>query len=83
MNAPILAFPCLELPFVLDADASDSGLGAILQQVQDGQERVRAYASRALSVVEAVTIEDLRDVILRTYMKTRKCSIVTASTTPI
>ena len=32
-NAPILAFPQLDVPFILDSDASDSGLGAVLSQV--------------------------------------------------
>ena len=51
-NAPILAFPQLDVPFILDSDASDSGLGAVVSQVQCGKERVIAYAARALSRVE-------------------------------
>ena len=33
----------------LDTDASDYALGVVLQQEQDGEVRVIAYASRALS----------------------------------
>ena len=38
--------------FILDVDASDFGIGGILQQVQDGRIRVIAYASRALNKAE-------------------------------
>ena len=60
MNAPILAFPRLDVPFILDTDPCDRGLGAVLSQVQDGKERVIAYAARALSKAE------------RNYSTTRK-----------
>ena len=34
--------------FILDVDASDLGIEGIIHQVQNGRERVIAYASRAL-----------------------------------
>ena len=38
--------------FILDVDASDVGIGGVLQQIQGGRERVIAYASRALNKPE-------------------------------
>ena len=48
-SAPVLAYPQNEGEFVLDTDASDVGVGAVLSQVQNGVERVIAYASTKLS----------------------------------
>lgn len=44
-NAPIIAHANSKLPFKLYTDASFEGLGAVLSQVQEGKERVIAYAS--------------------------------------
>ena len=48
VRAPILAFPIESGDYVLDTDASNFGLGGVLSQIQNDQERVIAYCSRAL-----------------------------------
>ena len=53
-SKPVIAYPLKGVPFRLAVDAAlgsadgAGGLGAMLTQVQDGTERVIAYASRAL-----------------------------------
>ena len=48
MDAPILAFPTETGLYILETDASNLGLGGVLSQVQNNQERVVACCSRAL-----------------------------------
>jgi len=52
IESPVLASPNDEGEYVLDTDASQYGLGAILQQKQGDDIHVIAYASRCLSRAE-------------------------------
>lgn len=52
VSAPLLACPDFSRPFILQTDASKSGLGAILAQNFDNGEKPVAYASRSLTRAE-------------------------------
>lgn len=70
ISAPILTHPDFTKPFILDTDASQYAMGAALSQLQDGQERVVAYASKVLSKSEkkyCVTRKELLAVV--TFIK--------------
>lgn len=69
ISAPVLAYPDPKKPFILDTDASDVGIGAVLSQEDGGLERVVAYASRALTKPErkyATTKKELLSVVMFT-----------------
>lgn len=51
-RGPILSHPNFDLPFTIQTDSSDEGLGAVLCQYVDGQERVIMYISRTLQPSE-------------------------------
>ncbi|KAK3086715.1 hypothetical protein FSP39_022396 [Pinctada imbricata] len=66
MSAPILVNPDFSRSFILDTDASDLSIGAVLSQNINGEEKVCAYASRSLSKTErkyCVTRKELLAVI--------------------
>ncbi|CAG2223500.1 unnamed protein product [Mytilus edulis] len=49
ISAPILAYPTREDLFILDTDASNDGMGAVLSQLQDRVEKVIWYFSKTFS----------------------------------
>ena len=59
-TSPILSMPSDEGRYILDTKASETSIGAVLSQVQNGEERVIAYASRTYNKAE------------RNYCTTRK-----------
>jgi hypothetical protein len=80
--APILAYPKLGEGFIVDTDASNWGIGGVLSQVQDGQERVIAYYSKTLNKAErnyCVTRRELL-AIARTLEHSHKYRMAKSST---
>ena len=46
MSSPVFALPRDEGEYIVDTDASEAAVGAVLSQIQDGEERPVAYFSR-------------------------------------
>ena len=55
-NAPVLSLPRDDADLVVDCDASDTGLGAVLSIMIDGEEKPLAYASRTYNIHEKITV---------------------------
>lgn len=52
ISAPVLGYADFKRPFILEIDASQAGLGAVLSQDQEGKRRPIAFASRGLRPTE-------------------------------
>ena len=86
ISSPILAYPEVDLGFILDSDASNKAVGAVLSQKQDRAERVVAYMSKTMNKHEqsyCVTRKELLAVVtaLKHFtticMARKSCSVLT------
>ncbi len=48
-KAPVLAYPNPDVLYIVETDASNLAIGAVLSQEQDGEEKVIMYGSKAFS----------------------------------
>ncbi|KAL0149631.1 hypothetical protein M9458_055158 [Cirrhinus mrigala] len=84
-SSPVLRAPDFRCPFLLQTDASDTGLGAVLSQIQEGEEHPVIYISRKLSPAERRYATDEKEALaikwavleLRYYLLGRKFTLVT------
>ena len=67
ISAPIMAYPRSSESFILDTDASATGIGAVLSQIIDGEERVIAYGSRILTKAERAYCVTRREMLAVVY----------------
>ena len=85
ISAPILSYPDFSKEFILDTDASNDGVGAVLSQRHNGMEHVVAYASKSLTKAErnySVTCRELLAIVtftnhFRQYLLGRKFILCT------
>ena len=70
ISADVMGYPLNEAcGFILDVDASDLGIGAVLHQVQGGKETVFVDASRSLNKAEANYCITEKELLAARYFK--------------
>ena len=74
LQAPILAFPDFNRPFLLEMDASGKGLGAVLSQKQvDGRYHPIAYASHVMNETEQRYHSNKQEFLTLKWVVTEQC----------
>jgi hypothetical protein len=63
VSSPILAYPTRDGKFILDTDALNDGIGAVLSQIQNGVEKVIAYGSKTLSKTQRRYCSTYREIL--------------------
>ena len=67
VTSPVLQYPIEKGIYILDTDASHDCIGAVLSQVQNGEEKVIAYGSRALTKCERAYCVTRKELLLVYY----------------
>ncbi len=73
-KALVLAYPNPDLLYVVDTDASNLAIGAVLSQVQDCEEKVIMYGSKAFSESQRQWCMTRRELFAIIYFVTLKFS---------
>ena len=68
-KTPVLAHPDFTQSFILDVDACDQSIGAVISQKIDGEEHAIAYACRMLTKSERRYCVTRKELALVTYVK--------------
>ncbi|KAL0188186.1 hypothetical protein M9458_015285, partial [Cirrhinus mrigala] len=77
-SSPVLRAPDFSCPFLLQTDASDTGLGAVLSKIKEGEEHPVIYISRKLSSAERnYTTVEKEALAVKYYLLGRKFTLVT------
>ena len=66
-SPPILSLPRKDGTYIMDVDASDVAIGCVLNQLQDGKERVISYASASLTATQREYCTTRRELLAVTY----------------
>jgi len=75
-SSPILSLPREEGELVLDTDASNFGIGAVLSQRQDGVEKVISYFSRVFNRAERNYCVTRRELLSISSNRLRRFTII-------
>ena len=71
LSPPLLSLPTQDGQYILDTDASQNSIGAVLSQIQEGEEKVLSYASKSMTKSERMYCITRKE-LLAIYIFTRK-----------